>query len=67
MRAAAAGDGRVGAVLISPFIKPGTISTTPYNHYSSLASFEQIFGLPRLGFAAGVPATFGANVFTQAR
>ncbi len=28
------GGGRIGAVLISPFIKPGTISSAPYNHYS---------------------------------
>jgi hypothetical protein len=26
------GGGRVGAVLLSPFIKPGTVSSTPYNH-----------------------------------
>ena len=54
-------------MLISPFIKPGTVSTTPYNHYSSLASFEQLFGLPRLADAATVPATFGPDVFTSAR
>ena len=28
------GGGRVGAVLLSPFIKPGTVSATPYNHYA---------------------------------
>jgi hypothetical protein len=61
------GGGRVGAVLISPFIEPGTVTTTPYNHYSSLASFEQLFGLPRLADAAGVPGTFGTDVFTLAR
>jgi hypothetical protein len=60
------GGGRIGAVLISPFIKPGTISTTPYNHYSSLASFESLLGLPRLAGAATVPSTFGADVFTAA-
>ena len=57
------GGGRVGAVLLSPFIKPGTVSSTPYNHYSSLASWESIFGLPRLADAASVPAVFGADVF----
>jgi hypothetical protein len=57
------GGGRVGAVLLSPFIKPGTVSSTPYNHYSSLASWESIFGLPRLADAASVPAIFGADVF----
>jgi len=58
------GGGRVGAVLISPYIKPGTVSTTPYNHYSSLASWESLLGLGRLADAATVPATFGADVFT---
>jgi hypothetical protein len=58
------GGGRVGAVLLSPFIKPGTVSTTPYNHYSSLASWESIFGLPRLADAASVPAVFGSDVFS---
>ncbi len=61
------GGGRVGAVLLSHFIKPGTISTVAYNHYSSLASWESLFGLPRLADAATVPATFGADVFTAAK
>jgi hypothetical protein len=57
------GGGRVGAVLLSPQIKPGTVTTTPYNHYSSLASWESLLGLSRLANAANVPA-FGADVFT---
>jgi hypothetical protein len=57
------GGGRVGAVLLSPFIRPGTVSSTPYNHYSSLASWESMFGLARLADAASVPAVFGADVF----
>ncbi len=61
------GGGRIGAVLISPFIRPGTVSATPYNHYSSLASFESLFGLPRLAEASSVPATFGTDVFTAAK
>jgi hypothetical protein len=61
------GGGRVGAVLLSPFIKPGTVSTTSYNHYSSLASWESLFGLPRLAYAATVPTVFGADVFTAAK
>jgi hypothetical protein len=60
------GGGRVGAVLVSPFIKPGTLSGTPYNHYSSLASWENLLGLPRLADAASVPSTFGEDVFTAA-
>ena len=61
------GGGRVGAVLLSPFIKPGTVSATPYNHYSSLASWESLLTLPRLGYAGAVPSVFGADVFTAAR
>lgn len=61
------GGGKVGAVLISPFIKAGTVSATPYNHYSSLASWESLLGLPRLADAASVPGTFGSEVFTAAK
>ncbi len=60
------GGGRVGAVLISPHILPGTVVTTEYNHYSSLASWEQLFGLPALADAAGAPR-FGADVFTATK
>jgi phosphatidylinositol-3-phosphatase len=57
------GGGRVGAVLLSRFIRPGTVSTVSYNHYSSLATWESLFGLGRLADAAG-PQPFGADVFT---
>jgi phosphatidylinositol-3-phosphatase len=60
------GGGRVGAVLLSPFIQPGTVSTTPYNHYSTLASDEQLLGLSLLGDARTVTSTFGADIFTAA-
>jgi hypothetical protein len=60
------GGGRIGAVLVSTFIKPGTVSDSPYNHYSMLRSVEDLFGLPYLGYAgqAGV-SSFGADVFTK--
>ena len=60
------GGGRIGAVLLSPFIRPGTVSDRPYNHYSTLRSIEQWFGLPYLGYAGSknVPV-FGRDVFTQ--
>ena len=60
------GGGRVGAVLISPYIRPGTVSATPYNHYALLRSVEDIFGLHHLGYAgqAGL-AAFGADVYTR--
>ena len=60
------GGGRIGAVLLSPFIKPGTVASAPYNHYSLLHSVEDIFGLPYLGYAAAKTQTgFGADVYTQ--
>ena len=60
------GGGRIGAVMLSPFIKPGTVSDRPYNHYSTLRSIEQWFGLPYLGYAqpASVPV-FGRDVFND--
>ena len=39
------GGGDTGSVLISPFIKPGTSTDTYYNHYSWLATMEDIFGV----------------------
>jgi hypothetical protein len=61
------GGGRVGAVLLSPFIKPGTVSATPYNHYALLRTVETIYGLPYLGYAASAQLKiFGADVFTAA-
>jgi len=60
------GGGRIGAVLISPFIAPGTVSDVPYNHYSMLRSIEDLFGLPHLGYAGmrGL-RPFGADVYTR--
>jgi hypothetical protein len=58
------GGGRIGTVLLSPFIRGGTVTTVPYNHYSTLATIEQLFGLPKLGEARTVSATFGRDVFT---
>jgi hypothetical protein len=39
------GGGDTGSVLISPLIKPGTSSSTFYNHYSWLRTMEDIFGV----------------------
>jgi hypothetical protein len=47
------GGGRVGMVLISPYILPGSVNETGYfNHFSTLLSVEELFGLPPLGYAA---------------
>jgi phosphatidylinositol-3-phosphatase len=45
------GGGKVGAIVISPFTKPGTVDNTPYNHYSLLRGIEDLFGLDHLGYA----------------
>jgi hypothetical protein len=57
------GGGRIGALVLSRYVAPGTVSDHAYNHYSLLASIEDLFGLPRLGYARTVPRTFGADVF----
>ena len=58
------GGGRIGAVLLSTLIRPGTVSAVPYNHYSLLRSIEDIFGLPHLGDAAMPQArSFGPDIF----
>jgi hypothetical protein len=50
------GGDRIGAVLLSPFIVPGSSSAKPYNHYSLLRSLEAILRLDgHLGFAADDP------------
>jgi hypothetical protein len=47
------GGGQVGLLLISQYVKPSTVDTTDYyNHYSLLASIEDLFSLTRLGFAS---------------
>lgn len=62
------GGGRIGAVLLSPMIRAGTVSNVEYNHYSFLRSMEDIFGLPHLGYAdAPQVKSFGPDVFTAAR
>ncbi len=61
------GGGRVGAVVLSKFVKPGTVSDVPYNHYSLLRTVEAIFGLPYLGYAAEKDLrVFGPDVFSAA-
>ena len=60
------GGGDTGAVLLSPCIKPGTVSHMPYNHYTMLRSVEDIFGLPHLGYAGLSGArSLGSDVFTR--
>ena len=42
------GGGDTGTVLISPLITPGTVSSTYYNHYSTLRTLEDLFLTGRL-------------------
>jgi hypothetical protein len=62
--ARAAGGGQVGALLLSPYVKPGSTSQETFNHFSLLRTVEDLFGLRHLGYAAlpGVEA-LGASVF----
>jgi hypothetical protein len=47
-----AGGGRVGLLLISKYVKPASVNVTgEYNHFSLLASIEDLFGLKHLGYA----------------
>ncbi|MEY9946602.1 alkaline phosphatase family protein [Kitasatospora sp. GAS1066B] len=68
------GGGITGSLLISRYIKPGTISDQPYNHYSWLRSMEDLFrvnkggtdGHGHLGYAA-MPGLrpFGPDVYNN--
>jgi hypothetical protein len=56
------GGDRTGAVLLSPFLQPGTVSDTPFNHYSLLKTLEEVFATHGyLGYAAqpGLVSFFG--------
>jgi hypothetical protein len=60
------GGGDTGAVLLSPCIKPRTVSQQPYNHYTLLRSVEDLFGLEHLGYAQ-LPdeRSLGTDVFNR--
>ncbi len=56
----------MGAVLLSPFITAGkVVKKVSFNHYSSLASIEDLFGLPHLGAAQTVTSTFDKGIYTK--
>jgi phosphatidylinositol-3-phosphatase len=61
------GGGQVGLLLISSYVKANTSDVVDYfNHFSLLASIENLFGLHRLGYAGAVALpTFGAAVFNN--
>ncbi|HTZ31753.1 MAG TPA: alkaline phosphatase family protein, partial [Methylomirabilota bacterium] len=53
------GGDRTGAVLLSPFLEPGTVSQTPFNHYSLLKSLEDIYDTDSYLGYAGAPGLVG--------
>jgi hypothetical protein len=59
------GGGQVGLLLLSPFIKKGgQLVQETYNHFSLLATVEQLFGLSKLGYAGGGEVkSFSASLF----
>ena len=58
------GGGKVGLLLISPFVTPGSSNAASFNHYSLLFSIEELFGLERLGYAGEEALTsFDASVY----
>jgi hypothetical protein len=60
------GGGDSGALLLSPFIKPGTVTAVPYNHFSLLRTIQDAFGLPHTGNAADpLSGTIGSDVFNN--
>jgi hypothetical protein len=56
------GGGRVGAVVVSPYVSPGLWNNTAYNHYGLLRTIEDTFGLAPLGYA-GTVRGFGFDVW----
>jgi phosphatidylinositol-3-phosphatase len=61
-----AAGGLIGTLVLSPLARAGTTSERPYNHYSLLASIEDAFGLPYLGYAAAPGLNrFGSDVFSR--
>jgi phosphatidylinositol-3-phosphatase len=62
------GGGRVGLLLISPYVKAGSVNETSYyNHFSLLHSFEELFGLQPIGYAANPALTgFESGIYNNA-
>jgi hypothetical protein len=60
------GGGQVGALLLSPFVKAGSVDQEPYNHFALLRTIEDLFGLKHLGYAGGKGvSSFNAEVFAK--
>jgi hypothetical protein len=60
------GGGQIGAVMLSPCVRPGTVTQDSYNHYSMLSWVEDDFGLAHLAEAgANGLRPFGRDIFTR--
>jgi hypothetical protein len=59
------GGGQVGLLLISKYVKAGSVdSFDQFNHFSLLATIEKLFKAPRLGYASDPSLLpFGSGVF----
>ena len=56
----------VGALLLSPFLTPGSTDAAPYNPYSILRSSEDLFGLEPLGLAgAAKTKSFASSLLKE--
>jgi hypothetical protein len=59
-----AGGGRVGALLLSPFVTAGGTIGAPHDPFSLLASIERLFGLDPIGYAKNTTLKpFGPKVY----
>ena len=50
----------IPTLVVSPDTRPGTRSATAFDHYSMLATTEDLLGVPRLGAAAQATSMSGA-------
>jgi phosphatidylinositol-3-phosphatase len=58
------GGGTVGALLLSPFVKGGTVSQEEFNHFSLLRTIEDLFAFRHLGYAgASAVKSFEPSMF----
>ncbi len=61
------GGGRLGLLLLSPYVEPGTTSEAYFNHFSLLVTIEELFELERIGYAAEPALTgFDESIFNAA-
>jgi hypothetical protein len=62
------GGGAVGALLLSPYVKGGTTSQEPFNHFSLLRTIEDLFRLGHLGYASlSAVKSFEPAMFTAGK